>query len=95
MQELIPNTAEASVEKHLPSVHVSGGTVSISVGEPHHPMTEEHGIQWVYLLTTKGGQLFQFTAGERPEAEFSLAGGDFPLAAYAYCNLHGLWKTVL
>ncbi|HHX72771.1 MAG TPA: superoxide reductase, partial [Clostridiales bacterium] len=28
-------------------------------------------------------------------AEFALADGDKAVAVFAYCNLHGLWKTVL
>ena len=31
-------------------------------------------------------------ANEAPEVEFSL-GKEIPLVVYAYCNLHGLWKT--
>ncbi len=30
--------------------------------------------------------------GEAPKAVFALAGEE-PVAVYAYCNLHGLWKT--
>ena len=31
--------------------------------------------------------------GEKPEVTFALAEGDEAEAAYAYCNLHGLWKN--
>ena len=31
--------------------------------------------------------------GEAPEAVFALAAGEAPVAAYEYCNLHGLWKA--
>ena len=31
--------------------------------------------------------------GEKPEASFALCEGDEVVAAYAYCNLHGLWKA--
>ena len=30
--------------------------------------------------------------GEKPEACFALCKGDEVEAAYAYCNLHSLWK---
>ena len=30
---------------------------------------------------------------EAPEAAFALAEGDEVVAAYDYCNLHGLWKA--
>ena len=32
-------------------------------------------------------------AGEKPQASFVLADGDQLVAAYEYCNLHGLWKA--
>ncbi|MBO6061828.1 MAG: superoxide reductase, partial [Clostridia bacterium] len=28
-----------------------------------------------------------------PKAYFALVEGDEAVAAYAYCNLHGLWKA--
>ncbi len=92
MQELIANTTEASQEKHLPVVTVSGEKVRVSVGSAIHPMTEQHSIEWIYLETEKGGQLWTLRPDEAPEAEFALA-NQRAIAAYAYCNLHGLWKT--
>ena len=32
-------------------------------------------------------------AGEQPQAVFMLTDCDKPVAAYAYCNLHGLWSA--
>ena len=92
MTELVPNTVDASGEKHKPVVTVTGNQVRVNVGSVNHPMTAEHSIQWIYLQTEKGGQLHYLAADEAPEASF-LVEGDKPLAAYAYCNLHGLWMT--
>ena len=92
MTELIPNTVEASTEKHLPVVSVEDDLVKVAIGETLHPMTEEHSIQWVYLQTDKGGQRKNLLPGESPEVTFALY-DEKPLAVYAYCNLHGLWKT--
>lgn len=94
MDELIPNTVEASGEKHIPSVSVSGDVVTVNVGSVNHPMVDEHFIEWVYVKTDKGGQRKHLKPGEAPNVVFNL-GGDKPLAVYAYCNLHGLWKTDL
>ena len=94
MDELIPNTVEASGEKHIPSVSVSGDVVTVNVGSVNHPMVDEHFIEWVYVKTDKGGQRKHLKPGEAPNVVFHL-GGDKPLAVYAYCNLHGLWKTEL
>ncbi len=92
MKNLEAGVVEASIEKHLPVVEVCENTVKISVGSITHPMTEEHNISWIYLETDRGGQRKAISAGEAPEAVFALA-NEKPLAAYAYCNLHGLWKT--
>ena len=92
MTQLIPGTVEASVEKHLPVVTVDGDKVKVEIGSVAHPMAEEHSILWVYLQTDKGGQRKNLKVGEAPVAEFSLL-DEKPVAAYAYCNLHGLWKT--
>jgi len=92
MTELVPNTVEASTEKHLPEVKVSGDNVSVQVGSVPHPMEAEHFIGFIYLQTEKGGQRKTLKAGDEPKAEFAVK-DDKPLAVYAYCNLHGLWKT--
>ena len=93
MTELVPGSVDASHEKHVPVIEVSGNTVTVKVGSVAHPMTEEHYIQWVYLHTEKGGQRRCLAPGEEPKAVFALTEGDKPVSAYAYCNLHGLWKA--
>ena len=94
MEELIPNTVEASGEKHVPVVSVDNGVVSVAVGSVAHPMIPEHSIEWVYVETEHGGQLKKLSPGSAPEAKFHL-GDDTAVAVYAYCNLHGLWATQL
>ena len=92
MSELVPNTVEASTEKHLPAVTVSGDVVSVQVGSVLHPMEEAHLITFVYVETERGGQRKRLSAGEEPVLKFVIA-DDKPIAVFAYCNLHGLWKT--
>jgi len=92
MSELAPNTVEASAEKHLPVVAVAGDEVRVDIGSAAHPMLEAHHIAFVYLETRRGGQRKALLPGEAPSLRFALA-DDAPVAAYAYCNLHGLWKT--
>ena len=92
MTELVPNTAEAANEKHLPSVIVSGNSAAVQVGSVPHPMTEEHHISFIYVETEHGGQRKALKPGEEPKAAYSFT-DDEPVAVYAYCNLHGLWKT--
>ena len=95
MQELVANTEDAAQEKHVPVITVDGSTVRVAVGSVEHPMIEKHYIQWIYLQTTHGGQRYILKPGDKPEAVFALAEGAAPLAAYAYCNLHGLWTAKL
>ncbi|HZW48938.1 MAG TPA: desulfoferrodoxin family protein [Bacillota bacterium] len=95
MTELVANTVEASKEKHIPVATVEGNNVKVAVGSVPHPMTEEHHIVWIYLLSEQGGQRKILKAGDVPEATFALTPNDKPLAVYAYCNLHGLWKAAV
>ncbi len=90
---LTANTTDASQEKHVPVIEAKGGKVMVRVGSAPHPMVAEHYIQWIYLQTKNGGQFHFFAPGDAPEATFALAEEDAPVAAYEYCNLHGLWKA--
>ena len=93
MAELVPNTVEASNEKHIPVYEVVGDTVLVTVGSVEHPMTPEHLIEWVSLQTKQGNQRKVLKAGEAPKVCFKICDGDEVEAVYAYCNLHGLWKA--
>lgn len=92
MDELVPNTVDASQEKHVPVVEIDGNTVTVTIGSVTHPMVEEHFIQWIYLVTEQGIQRKNLKPGQEPKAVFALAEGDKVVEAYEYCNLHGLWK---
>jgi len=91
MEALEANTVDASLEKHVPAAAVEGDTVTVRIGAVDHPMIEAHYIQWVYLETENGGQRRKLYPGNEPKAVFALA-GEKPVAVYAYCNLHSLWK---
>lgn len=92
-QELKANTTDASGEKHVPVITESNGKVQVKIGELEHPMLKEHYIMWIYLETEQGGHLRVLSPMDKPEAEFTLDEGDKVVAAYEYCNLHGLWKA--
>lgn len=93
MEELIPNTVDASGEKHVPVVtRLDQQTIKVEVGSVHHPMLPEHHIAFIYVETPRGG--IRVDLNDRPEAVVFV--GDEPVTAvYEYCNLHGLWKTTL
>ncbi len=92
MEELTPNTTDGAHEKHVPVVEIDGNKVTVCVGSAAHPMLEAHYIQWIVLETSCGQQKKVLAPGAEPKAEFLLAEGETAVAAYEYCNLHGLWK---
>ncbi|MCL1855317.1 MAG: desulfoferrodoxin, partial [Clostridia bacterium] len=87
-----PNSTDAAAEKHVPVIEVRGNTATVTVSGVRHPMTEEHHISWVMLHSDQGNQRKKLSHTGEPAAVFALAEGDRPLAVYARCNLHGLWK---
>lgn len=93
MTEIIPGTADAAVEKHVPVYQVEGNLVKVQVGAVDHPMLPEHFIQWVSIQTRQGNQRKALKPGGEPKVCFALCEGDEVEAVYAYCNLHGLWKA--
>ena len=93
MEELIPNTVEASGEKHLPVVtKLDEWTLKVEVGSVAHPMLPEHHIAFIYVETEQGG--VRVDLHDKPEAVVNTYPYR-PVAVYEYCNLHGLWKTEL
>ena len=92
LKNLKANTTDAAVEKHVPVVTQEGNKITVAVSSVEHPMLPEHYIMGVYIETKNGGQLHKFQPGDTPKATFTLADGDEFVAAYEYCNLHGLWK---
>lgn len=95
MKKLSANTTDAATEKHVPVAVTEGNNVTVTVGSVENPMTEEHYIQCIVLQTEKGVQRCDLLPGSKPSAVFAVAPGDKAVAAYAYCNLHGLWKADL
>ena len=91
MSVLEAGVIEASREKHVPEVEVLDGKVKVVVGSVLHPMSAEHSILWVSLETDKGSQRKYLEVGADPVVYFALE-NEKPIAVYAYCNLHGLWK---
>lgn len=95
MKEVIANTEDAAQEKHVPVVTRDENSVKVNVGSVDHPMLEEHYITFIILETNRGYQKADLKPGQAPSAVFALAEGEEPVAAYEYCNLHGLWKAAI
>jgi superoxide reductase len=95
MVELVPDTVDAALEKHVPAVTCEGGHIHVNVGSVDHPMTPEHFIQFICLVKGEGYEIHPLADTDVPAADFYLADGEEAVAVYEYCNLHGLWKTEL
>jgi len=83
MTELVPNTTDGAVEKHVPIVKINRNIVAVEIGAVPHPMTEAHYISWVYIQTEKGGQRKAFAPNDKPTVDFALTEDDKVLKAYA------------
>ncbi len=94
MVVLTANTTDAATEKHVPVVEKDGDTLLVKVGSVAHPMTAEHYIQWVAVVTESGIFRKALNPGEKPEVSFCSC-MDTVVTVYEYCNLHGLWKKDL
>jgi len=93
MQELVSGASGASAAKHVPVITVDGNLVHVAIGAEEHVMTDAHYIEFIALETKQGHQLKELRPGDKAEADFALVPGDEVVAAYEYCNLHGLWKS--
>ena len=91
-EELTANTTDGAYEKHVPQITQTGDHVTVKVGSVPHPMLDVHYIEWIVLQTKNGVQRAELKPGDAPKAVFALVPGDEVEAAYAYCNLHSLWK---
>lgn len=95
MQLLEVKKEEMAFEKHTPVVELDGSLVKVKVGEVLHPMSEEHLIEWILLLTDKGIKVKYLTSKDEPVTEFTLDKDEKALEVFEYCNLHGLWSSKL
>ena len=94
MDKLTANTQDASLEKHVPVAEIKDDLLTVKIGAATHPMVPEHYIQWILVTQGNRTQRVELIANDEPTAEFC-AEADGEVIVYAYCNLHGLWKTTL
>lgn len=91
MKLLKENTTDGAKEKHVPVVEKIEGGYRVTVGSVEHPMTPEHYIQFIELVTPDGVLRRNLTPDDKPVAEFKTDATD--VYAREYCNLHGLWRS--
>jgi len=79
-------------EKHVPIIEQTENGVKIKIGSIPHPMEEKHYIEWIEIIV--GEKVFKkfLKPNDAPEAEFRINAKN--IIARAYCNIHGLWKSI-
>ncbi len=92
MVELVPDTTDAALEKHVPALTREGNKIHVNIGSVDHPMTPEHYIQFICLVKDEGYDIHPLSDSDAPATDFFIGEGERPIAVYEYCNLHGLWK---
>lgn len=92
MEIMEANVVEASVEKHVPVYEVVDGELVVRVGSVEHPMEKEHYIMWIAQVTENRTTRVTLYPEQATETRFPYIKGS---TLYAYCNKHGLWKTIV
>ncbi len=92
MDHIVANTVDAAKEKHVPVVEKIEGGYLVKVGSTAHPMTQEHWIEWIELVSANGSFIQRkfLDPSDGPEATFYTDADK--VTAREYCNLHGLWE---
>ena len=86
MVELIPNSVDASAEKHVPTYEVVDEKIYVTV---NHVMEDDHYIEWIAICFDGKECITYFKPGDEPKAHCKYVPGS---VIYAYCNKHLLWK---
>lgn len=89
---LVANETDGAIEKHVPVYSINDNRIYVQVGEIEHPMDDNHYIMWIALVHDDKVNMVYLKPNEKPEALFDYKNNTI---IYAYCNLHGLWKTVI
>lgn len=89
MRDIIPNSEDASFEKHVPNYEINNDKIMVSV---NHVMEENHYIMWVMVVNDNEIQYKEFKYSDKIEAEFVYKGKG---TIYSYCNKHSLWSKTI
>ena len=92
MKLLTANTTDAAQEKHVPFFVKKDDELEIRIGSIPHPMTDEHYIQFIEVVSNDERYVKRKYLYPSEEPSFLLKGYDIgSLNAREYCNIHGLW----
>ena len=92
MEEMQANTTDAAVEKHVPVYERVEDEIVVRVGEVEHPMEKEHYIMWIAQVADNRITKVKLYPEQATDTRFPY----IPKSTiYAYCNKHGLWKSIV
>lgn len=91
MVKLEAQTADQTLEKHVPVVEKTDKGILVKVGSVDHPMEEKHHIKFIEVMTDKMVYRAELKPGDKPMAEFPVKFEDV-IEAREFCNIHMLWK---
>ena len=92
MEEMVANSVDASMEKHVPVYEKVEDELVVKVGEVEHPMEKDHYIMWIAQVSENRTTRVRLYPEQATETRFPYIKG---ATLYAYCNKHGLWKTTI
>lgn len=94
--EINVKTDNPETNKHVPFIEETTNGYSVRCGKTEfHAETEEHHTIFIELVVDETYFYKKYIKyGEEPKVEFSVPKGS-KVEAFAFCNLHGLWKFSL
>ncbi|MCD8024444.1 MAG: desulfoferrodoxin FeS4 iron-binding domain-containing protein [Candidatus Gastranaerophilales bacterium] len=92
MKLLETKSTDGTLEKHVPSIEHLGTSHVVKIGSIPHPMTDEHYIQFIEIISRDGRYLKRkyLNPDEEPEMVIKCLNED-DFSAREYCNIHGLY----
>lgn len=93
MTHLTPRTEENHelAEKHTPVIECEENRKFVRL--KHHPMSEEHYIQFIEVYTKDKKNLHLKFLEPNEIAEFEITNLENDIEAIEHCNIHGLWRN--
>jgi len=92
MENLVPKYEENNelAEKHVPIIEKDGDKRVVTL--KHHPMVEEHYIQFIEVYPKDKSRLYLKFLEPNEAAEFDITHFEENIEVLENCNIHGLWK---
>lgn len=93
MEHLIPKCEENNelAEKHIPVFENKDGKRIVTL--THHPMTDEHYIQLIEVISKDKSAFSVKYLHPNEIAQFDITELEGEYDAVEHCNIHGLWRS--